>query len=373
MRPIHVLVAALAALSLAAAATAAAAPAASLSPPRLAPEKAPPGVWRYRMVVTAGAGAPDCGAARPLILISGLFQPTIEARAGACVRVLIACVVCMCVCVCVCVVHVCARVRASARERASARSGRQQLGARPPAPTHIPSAPTAWAPARARAAPRPHQSPTSPTPNPHPLRPMQVASGDTLEVQVTNSLPPSWVDVSNDQSISIHWRAPPPGVLRGFGGFLEFQGLQGLVRGVGGSRARRGPTVLRAGAPQALGAGLVAPRRPPRRPAPLSRLPAAQARLPHAGPALARRCAPAGVYSSPQRPGSAARRARAAAAAAARAPSNDPASDHATPRTHERTRTHVVAAAAGTAWVSQCPIPRGQSFTYRFRVDEPPG
>ncbi|KIY92885.1 Laccase-4 [Monoraphidium neglectum] len=34
---------------------------------------------------------------------------------------------------------------------------------------------------------------------------MEVASGDTLEVMVTNNIPSDWVDITNNGSISIHW------------------------------------------------------------------------------------------------------------------------------------------------------------------------
>ncbi|KAI8468179.1 MAG: Cupredoxin [Monoraphidium minutum] len=106
--------AALLLLALSAAAAPRAAAAAAAAPPgspRLVPDKAAPkGVWRYKLSVTAGSGAPDCGAKRPLLLINGMFQPTIE-----------------------------------------------------------------------------------------------VASGDTLEVLVTNNIPSDWLDTTNNGSITIHW------------------------------------------------------------------------------------------------------------------------------------------------------------------------
>lgn len=52
---------------------------------RLEPEKAKPnekGVTRYTLAVTAGTANPDCARSRPVILINGKFQPTLEVASG---------------------------------------------------------------------------------------------------------------------------------------------------------------------------------------------------------------------------------------------------------------------------------------------------
>lgn len=55
---------------------------AAAGPVLLTPEKAPKGVTRYTLTVTTGEMAPDCGRTRPVFLINGIFQPTIEVAQG---------------------------------------------------------------------------------------------------------------------------------------------------------------------------------------------------------------------------------------------------------------------------------------------------
>ncbi|KAI8468177.1 MAG: Cupredoxin [Monoraphidium minutum] len=60
------------------------------SPLLLAEKAAPSRVWRYRLRVTAGRGAPDCGGKRRLLLVNGAFQPTLEVASGDTLEVLVA-------------------------------------------------------------------------------------------------------------------------------------------------------------------------------------------------------------------------------------------------------------------------------------------